>query len=344
MPRGTGRLEKIRQSLSTLSVEELQQIRRSQTSSYPHAHLPPTQEQIYDESFDTQQILSSDEHQQRQDQGRRTSFQQGLEVQQLQKLQSSPARFVHWASCFIFSIITMTSAILISKGNSHLTNQTESSETWGIALPAVTLALSSIAVLMYLFPLTRFWIENRKIEGLLIITMSFVWAAAVAIISDPKDGLAVDSNGAVTNGNVYYFAWAGFVSSLTLLVSYLRSAFHVDVVGEIQSRSARLNLWSALLPTSIAVMASSANIFANQCTGPSHPASNMYCMRTLYGVTLGTCSSFIALLIVIIKMALSRVPFLVEAVSSFLLVPYFVFGVAIITYQNGPGYVYLYLC
>ena len=33
----------------------------------------------------------------------------------------------------------------------------------------------------------------------------------------------------------------------------------------------------------------------------------------------------------------SRVPFLVEAFSSFMLVPYYVFGVAIITYHNGPG-------
>lgn len=140
---------------------------------------------------------------------------------------------------------------------------------------------------MYLCPFTRGCIENRKLEGLLIIIMSGFSAAAVAFISDPKDGIAVDNNGAVTNGNVYYFAWAGFVSSITLLISYLRSAFNVDVVGEIQSRSARLNLWSALIATSIAVMASSANIFANQCTGPSHSSSNFFCIRTLYAVALG---------------------------------------------------------
>ena len=232
----------------------------------------------------------------------------------------------------------LTMYIYKSKGNSHLTNQTESSETWGIVLPAVTLGLSAIAVLMYLFPFTRSCIEDMKLEGLLIIVMSGFWAAAVALISDPKDGIAVDNNGAVTNGNVYYFAWAGFVSSITLLISYLRSAFGVDVIGEISSRSARLNLWSALLSTSIVVMASSANIFANQCLVQTS-FSKMYCMRTMYGVALGSCSSFIALLVVIIKMALSSVPFLVEAVSSFLLVPYYVFGVAIITYHNGPGYV-----
>ena len=143
-------------------------------------------------------------------------------------------------------------------------------------------------------------------EGLLIIIMIGFWAAAVSVISNPKDGIAVDMNGAVTNGNIYYFSWAGFVSSITLLISYLRSAFGVDVVGEIQSRSARLNLWAALLSTAIVVMASSANIFANQCIGTTHPASNMYCIRTLYGVALGACTTFVSLLVVIIKMALSR--------------------------------------
>jgi hypothetical protein len=163
------------------------------------------------------------------------------------------------------------------------------------------------------------------------------WAAGVSIITNPKHGIAVNTHGAITNGNVYYFSWAGFVSSVTLLVSYLRSAFGVDVVGEIQSRSSRLNIWAALIPTSIAVMASSAQMFATQCIGSDHPASNMFCVKILYGVALGSCSTFTALLVVIIKLALSRVPFLVEAVSSYLLVPYYSLGVALITTHNGPG-------
>lgn len=80
MPRGTGRLDKIRQQLSTLSVEELQQIRRSQSQ-----HIPAVG-RIEEES--EADVIDS-------------------------KGPKSPPRFVHWASCLIFSIITMTSAIVI---------------------------------------------------------------------------------------------------------------------------------------------------------------------------------------------------------------------------------------
>lgn len=123
--------------------------------------------------------------------------------------------------------------------------------------------------------------------------MSIFSAAAIAVISNSKHGIAVNANGAVTNGNAYYFAWANFVTSVMLFVSYLRSAFRLDVTGEIGGRSARLNLWAALLATSIVVMASSANIFADSCVAKDHTGSNRFCVRTMYGVALGRYESYV---------------------------------------------------
>jgi len=250
-------------------------------------------------------------------------------------------RFTHWAASLIFSIITMTSAIIIVGSNGHLTNQTASFERWAVICPAVNLSLSGLVVLMYLIPPLRRIIEGSKIEGLLILIMVGWWAAGVAIITDAKRGVAVDQNGSVSNGNVYYFGWAGFVSSVTLFVSYMRTAFGVDIEGEIQSRSARLNLWAALLSTAIVVMASSAQIFAVSCAIPNAQrqsfANGTYCMRALYGTCIGACAVFLALLIISLKFCLSKMPLILETISAYLLAPAWIIGVCFITSNSGPG-------
>lgn len=144
----------------------------------------------------------------------------------------------------------------------------------------------------------------------------------------------MDEYGAVNNGNLYYFSWAGFICSVMLLVNYLRHVFNVDVAGEIRSRSARLTAWSGLLATSLVVMGSSANFFDTMCGGDEEKGK---CNRAVYGIVLGTISTLASVAIVGLKIATSKAPFLVEVGTSFLLVVLYALGVAIITSQQGPG-------
>jgi len=143
----------------------------------------------------------------------------------------------------------------------------------------------------------------------------------------------VDEYGAVNNGNLYYFSWAGFICSVMLLVNYLRHVFNVDVAGEIRSRSARLTAWSGLLATSLVVMGSSANFFDTMCGGDEEKGK---CNRAVYGIVLGTISTLASVAIVGLKIATSKAPFLVEVGTSFMLVVLYALGVAIITSQQGP--------
>mmetsp|Transcript_4611 Transcript_4611/g.6309 ORF Transcript_4611/g.6309 Transcript_4611/m.6309 type:complete len:327 (-) Transcript_4611:546-1526(-) len=248
-------------------------------------------------------------------------------------------RFTHWVAFLICSAITLGAAVEAKNHTEATSSRARSNQNWSVICSAVTFGLTCIVVTMHLFAFTSIFIVGTKIEGLLCITLIAFWAATVSIISDSKHGLAVDASGAVSNGNLYYFSWAGFVCSVTLTVSYLRSAFHVDVAGEIRSRSARLTTWSALLACSLVVMGSSANIFDNDCNVSDDEVyrGNTYCNRTKWGLALGLVATVLSLLVVGMKIATAKAPFLLEAGLSVVLLIMYAFGVAYITSQLGPG-------
>lgn len=188
---------------------------------------------------------------------------------------------------------------------------------------------------MHFNAVTSLFIVGTKLEGCLCVLLAAFWAGTVAVVADARHGLAVNEKGAVSNGNLYYFSWAGFICSVTLLTSYLRSAFQIDVAGEIRSRSARLTTWSAHMACSLIVMGASANIFQNDCIEAN--VGYVFCRRTKLGIGLGAVGTVLALIIVAMKIATAKSPFLVEATFSFILVVAYAFGVAYITSEQGPG-------
>lgn len=190
---------------------------------------------------------------------------------------------------------------------------------------------------MHLHPISSLLIEGTKIEGFLVLLLAAFWIATVSIITDARYGLAVDETGAVKNGNLYYFSWAGFVCSILLVVSYLRHVFGVDVAGEIRTRSARLTLWSAHLACSLVVMGTSANYFDNTCGIIDSSDQKTKCGRAVYGIVLGAFGTLFAVAVVAMKVATTKAPFLVEVGLSFILVVMYCVGVALITSNDGPG-------
>lgn len=190
-------------------------------------------------------------------------------------------------------------------------------------------------VLLQLHPVTSLFVVGTKIEGILCIILLAFWAATVAIVSDASHGLAVNVDGAVQNGNLYYFSWAGFVTAILLTVSYLRGVFGVDVAGEMQNRSARLTTWSGILASSLIVMGACANIFDQDCS--PQVQTDTYCTRTKYGLALGAVATTFSLAIVVLKITTTAAPFVVEGIFSFILTAMYAFGVAFITSADGPG-------
>ena len=189
---------------------------------------------------------------------------------------------------------------------------------------------------MQLHPIGATLFVGTRVEGIIILILTAFWAATVSIVSDTRNGLAVDNiTGSVTNGNLYYFSWAGFVCSVMLIVSYLRGVFGVDLAGEIKNRSARLTQWSALLAAQLVVLGASANIFDSDCSPLANTVA--FCKRTEFGIAVGTIGTAFALAIVAMKIATPSASFLAEAVIAVILTVLNGFGVAFITSPAGPG-------
>ena len=237
----------------------------------------------------------------------------------------------------------MLNSFLYSFLNTHPLKQknqlddVDGNARWAVFCSAITFATTAVVVALHMSPVFSHFIVNTKVEGALCVILCAFWATTVSIVSNANTGLAVDNDAEnnVVNGNLYYFSWAGFVTSVILLVAYLRGVFGVDVAGEIRSRAARLTLWSGLLACSLVVMGSSANIFDKDCSTQVETAA--YCARTKYAISLGAISTIFSLGIVGLKMATSMAPFLVEAGFSLLLAIFNGFGVAFITSAAGPG-------
>lgn len=211
-----------------------------------------------------------------------------------------------------------------------------SQQKLAIFFTCMTFILTTVAVGLQLVPSTARYMDGTYIEGGICVGLIFFWVFTVAIITDAKYGIAVNDEGAVSNGNLYYFSWAGFVCSVTLAISYLQSAFQVDVTGEIRTRASRLTNWSALLTFSLVVMGCSVNIYSGNCTGDD-TYSATYCRRTKFGIALGTLTTILSLLVVASKVALRPLPFMAEAITGLISTVMYIFGVCFITTQNGPG-------
>jgi hypothetical protein len=189
---------------------------------------------------------------------------------------------------------------------------------------------------MHLIARYSILIIGTKLEGFLSIFLIACWSAIVGVCSDTTSGLAVDETGRVQNGNLYYFSWAGFICSVILFVSYLRSVYSIDLAGEIRTRSARLTLWAAFMASSLVVMGSSARMFDTQCRQVDTYIPT-YCRITKFAVSLGCLGTVLGLGIIAIKIATSMAPFTCEVVTCLLLFLSYTFGVAYITSEGAPG-------
>jgi len=193
---------------------------------------------------------------------------------------------------------------------------------------------------MHMSPMLSDYIVGTKLEGVITIMLALFWSATVAVVANASTGLAIDNtkDNTIVNGNLYYFSWAGFVTSILLVVEYLRGVFGVDLYGEVKNRAARLTLWAGFLACQLVVMGASANILDKDCAdynGYSHDSS--YCRRTKFGVSVGAIGTIFALVVVAMKMLTAVAPMVVEGALASLLCVLNSFGVFFLTMADGPG-------
>jgi len=242
-------------------------------------------------------------------------------------------RFTLWLAFFAFATITMGSAVSVKNSQ----NEVSTNARWAVFCSAFSFAITGIVTVMHLSPMLSDFIVGTKLEGIITILLAAFWAATVSVVANAATGLAVDSERGMTivNGNLYYFSWAGFVTSILLVVSYLRGVFGVDVYGEVKNRAARLTLWAGFLACQLVVMGASANILDKDCS--SYDSDTSYCRRTKFGISVGAIGTSFTLIVVAMKMLTSVAPMVVESVLALFLCIMNGFGVAFLTSADGPG-------
>jgi hypothetical protein len=219
--------------------------------------------------------------------------------------------------------------------SSNINSQGERYQGLAVAFASTSLALTFIAAIMHLSATCSVFFVGTKIEGFICILLIFLWISIVTVVTNPSNDLAVDKNGAASNGNLYYFSWLGLIFSVMLETSFFRDVYNMDLAGQIQQRSARLHLWSGLMLCGCVVMGTSANTFQNDCQ--LGYKGNVFCNRTVFAITLGTVCAALSLFVVTMKIVTQQTFFVVEALLSTLLALAWAVGVGYITGEEGPG-------
>jgi hypothetical protein len=215
--------------------------------------------------------------------------------------------------------------------------------------------------------------STNRIELAFILVVVSLSIASLHACTNPATGLAVNANGGIGFGNLYYSTWITALSSLWLLTSYVRVEYGFDVHYELTSRGRRFRCWTVLVKSSIAVMGSAASCYDARCMHYYDDddydydggdgverwhllGSAEYCRRAAYGVASGCVGSAIGLAVVSSRLACAPssssssgsggmtttsntggIVYAIECASGTSLAILYAFAVAYLTGEEGPG-------
>jgi len=101
--------------------------------------------------------------------------------------------------------LTVFSAVCLAAESSQLKITGENSaDKWVLSVTIVSMLLSLISVLAYLF-IRHLYVANIPEMGLSFLLLGF-WGAGLPVIMNPNRGIAVMGDD-VVNANLYFFSW-----------------------------------------------------------------------------------------------------------------------------------------
>ena len=208
---------------------------------------------------------------------------------------------------------------------------------------------------------------GSKIELTIILLLNCLSLISVIECTNPAQGLAINTNGGIGFGNLYYFTWITFYITLWLLTSYVRTERGVDVIGELSNKGKRFRYWVGVVASSVIVMGSAASCYDARClqlqyynenndyndgstseeeeggAGHGNERSTKYCRRAAFGVAAGIIGCAIGISIAAIRLSYifgnegSKIVFIIECICGLVLLVMYSFAVAYLTGEEGPG-------
>jgi hypothetical protein len=141
---------------------------------------------------------------------------------------------------------------------------------------------------------------------------------------DAEPALAVNADREVNDANLFFSSWAALTLSLVLIV---KSAQHVLGIHNTSTIG-----WVGLATANFITMAAAAQVWNDtDCGDVDGGSKETYCNRTGFAIILGLVSGVAA-----VGMFLLRHKMVLQLASMISLVAW-CFGVAYITYEQGPG-------
>ena len=155
-------------------------------------------------------------------------------------IEPSARRFPAWVALSASSAVCLAAIATSSSGSSS--SEFDSKEKWSVTTTFLSLALSLVGVLAYLFMHTRF--VTRNPEAFSFVLLTALWGATVHLTTNEKQGIAVKSTqehgSVILNPNLYFGAWCSMA-----IVSYLTGSAMEDAVG-FDSTNPKLVRWYGL--------------------------------------------------------------------------------------------------
>jgi hypothetical protein len=149
---------------------------------------------------------------------------------------------------------------------------------------------------------------------------------------NPKNSIAV-SYTQVDNANLYFSSWAAFCCCLWIVGSQAQETCGLDIT-HVAPRKAKAY---GLVASSLVVMGSSIRIFKSFKCNRSEMSGVEVCRQTKFAISAGVVGFFIAVIWMFAShMGVTQVNF--ELYGSGFLLVLWVFGLAFITFGQGPGH------
>ena len=236
---------------------------------------------------------------------------------------SNAVRFPGWVGLFAFSVIAMIAVLFENHSSS-------AAYTWSIIVTVLSTAFGVGGVAGYLFQRGLFMsqLPEHAAAGLSIVT----WGLGLPVIMHPKHGIAIDQR-VIVNANLYLSSWACFCCCLFLVGSLAKEMFGVNIMEQTSGKKAKIY---GLVASSLVVMGSSVRVFKSFNCGSEVMNSVQECRQTKAAISIGVVAFFISVAwTYAAHVNLEHVQY--EFYGSSVLLGMWVFGLAFITFGDGPG-------
>jgi hypothetical protein len=241
-----------------------------------------------------------------------------------ENIASHAIRFPAWVATTVFSIVSLIA--LVTKKH-----ELDNPEKYSLLVIMISFVLGFTGTLFYLK--IRHVFMGGIAEMGLASFLVMLWASGLAVILNPNNSIAVTYT-TVTNANLYFSSWGGFLCSLWIIVSL----FHENVGFDVTKTPPKTAKLFGLVASSMVVLASSIRIFLAFDCNLSAMSAVEVCKRTKFSIAAGVIGFCFASILTCASYARVVGHAMIQMYGAGFLMLLWCFGLAYITFGEGPGH------